>query len=282
MKIIWGVDPAVGLQHFEASYRTLSALGCGGAKTTAIFVLSPEARARRVLGAKALSEHLDEAELLLKKKLRQAHASVEAKVLFEPGASQTAVADRLIDAAISAHADTLAVYKHTRGLRRLYLGSFTETVLHRSPLPVLVMNPGTEAPRKMRRILFATDLTVRAKHAYAQLLSMAKACRAAVTVFHAADPFLIRGANPGRYIDRLNRQLATYVDMGEAAGIEVQTVTDSHFSGVEELVLRHAASLRADLVVVAAQKRLLSGMLLGSVTRRLVRDSRTPVLVMKT
>jgi len=52
-----------------------------------------------------------------------------------------AVAPAIIDVAEKENVDLIAMYTHARkGLSRLLMGSFTEEVIHDSPIPVLVVH----------------------------------------------------------------------------------------------------------------------------------------------
>ena len=57
-------------------------------------------------------------------------------------------------------ADCLVISTHARtGLERLAMGSFAETVILTSAVPVLVLNPANKVPVSVRKILVPTDLS---------------------------------------------------------------------------------------------------------------------------
>jgi nucleotide-binding universal stress UspA family protein len=225
-------------------------------------------------------------------KLQQATAQtglgsgeVNEEVIYEPSTSMKKAADRLVEAARERKSALIATYTHGRkGLERFFLGSFAETLLHRSPLPILLVRPGTR-PIRTLRVLFATDATAASRKAFVKLLAMLPAECNKVVVYHLGEPTKAWGT-AGQLEEKKQRQrtlteLDRYVTLGKEKGVAVKVVSEFDFAAPAEAIQAAAEKQKANLLVVAAQKGALEGALIGSTTRKLIRESELPVLVLK-
>ena len=137
----------------------------------------------------------------------------------------------------------------------------------------------TPFTRELRRIVLATDLTVRSKAAWLRAASLARQTGARLTVLHVIDSD--QSERIGRM--RANRayvQLLSQADraFGSAAGfIDVVVRRGS----VRDVIARTAEEWDADLIVVAAPKSRRLDMIVGTTAERLVRTAKRPVLVVR-
>lgn len=172
-------------------------------------------------------------------------------------------------------ADLVVMGTHGRsGWAHLWLGSTTETVMRRTPCPVLAVgreNPGTLGGL-FHRILCAVDLTPASQGTVDLALSFAQENLARVTLLHVAEG---RAAANGvdaalEQLRRSGRPARPFCDVTE----RVETG-----SAAREIV-RVAKETRADLVVVGAHSAFgLVPFFLGSTAAEVVRHAPCPVLV---
>lgn len=172
-----------------------------------------------------------------------------------------------------------------RGLPRLFLGSVAERLFRTARLPLVIVPP-VPFGRSIRHVLFATDFSPASRAALDLLERLSRERSWNVTVQHVLEPTLsaASGAVAGSWRE-MNRR-------GVAAVAELQAVADrlrgTGVSAAERLdagdpfirVLRRAREEEADLLVLgtrgpAGPARLF----LGSVSSKLVRASRCPLLV---
>jgi nucleotide-binding universal stress UspA family protein len=138
----------------------------------------------------------------------------------------------------------------------------------------------------MRRIMIATDGSQPAEAALDLAIGLARETAAMLHVvcvrplaFH--DPAGARSGHPSvRTLDGAERIAADAAVRARAAGVRVQ----AHFLCGSEVdcLLDAVRELRVDLVVVGSRGRgMLGDLLMGTVSRALVHDARTPVIVVK-
>ncbi|HAZ13591.1 MAG: hypothetical protein A2X86_13750 [Bdellovibrionales bacterium GWA2_49_15] len=227
---------------------------------------------------------------LLKKKLQQAKVQFEDKklhVIDFNTISNTKAVDRLLALATSLDVDIIALYTHARkGYKRFILGSFAETVIHRSKFDLLLINPTAKFPVKIKNILFASDFTSSSKKALRQCIEISRRTKARLTVFHVAEvmyQWSLDEGNPKIHSYRKYvKQMCEWIE-GECQKSKVlcEIIVTTEIRPMTNLVLNAAAKVMADLIVVVAKTGPMSALMGGSTTRQLIRASTTPVLVLK-
>ena len=226
----------------------------------------------------------------MKKKLQQAKVQFEDKklhVIDFNTISNTKAVDRLLALATSLDVDIIALYTHARkGYKRFILGSFAETVIHRSKFDLLLINPTAKFPVKIKNILFASDFTSSSKKALRQCIEISRRTKARLTVFHVAEvmyQWSLDEGNPKIHSYRKYvKQMCEWIE-GECQKSKVlcEIIVTTEIRPMTNLVLNAAAKVMADLIVVVAKTGPMSALMGGSTTRQLIRASTTPVLVLK-
>ena len=164
---------------------------------------------------------------------------------------------------------------------------------------------------KVHKILYATDLSENALHAYAYASSLANQYQAAIVLLHVMtedtrlDEHVIGyiGAGEWEKIKARNLQDAREVLIGKKRGHRAVTEALSRFSEnateaeqpapeIDEIIVRRgepvteilrvAEETGCDLIVMGSHGYgRLEEVLVGSTTRRLLRQTRKPVLVVR-
>lgn len=210
---------------------------------------------------------------------------------------------------ISKHAAKLdcqfiAVGSHGRkGLQRLMLGSFAETLFLLSPLPVMIIGTHSTKPTKPHsmgplQILLPNDLTSPDSHFFDKIFNFAKYLKANTTLLYAVprplEPaiqsgvYLLSGGwiPTAHYFSKMRdlRQKAAETIELRAKTFEVpfRWVADLDCSAVSQAILKYIEENPVDLIAMAAESGPVAAALIGSLTRQIVREAPCPVLVLKT
>lgn len=87
-----------------------------------------------------------------------------------------------------------------RGLEKVLLGSVAETILRRSPVPVLTVGPHVtaepESVTKMRQLLFATDFSPASETAAPYAISLAEENQAQLDLLHVIELRKLKESDP--------------------------------------------------------------------------------------
>lgn len=178
-------------------------------------------------------------------------------------------------------AELLVMGIHHHGTFAQALGENTATrVMSKAPLPILGVRPDTR--RLPRSVMVATDFGTaswEAAHMAANLVDPS----GAVTLVHVAlpSPVVEEGDEGAALVQREGiehafEKLANEIKTGKS--IRVETVTRYGDAGTE--LLAAAAKINPDIIATARQRHsLLTRLMLGSVSRKLVRDGRWSMLI---
>ena len=156
---------------------------------------------------------------------------------------------------------------------------------------------------EINKILYTTDLSQNARHAFSYAASLANRYDAGVTILHVledisptADSLVIniigqdkweqlRGRNEQEVLDTIKTRLTKFCDDVQAELPSCPFITDSIMvkigNPVDEILLE-AEGNSYDMVIMGAHGHgALADAFMGSVSRRVVRRCKTPVLVVR-
>lgn len=183
--------------------------------------------------------------------------------------------------------DLVVIGTHGReGLKKLVLGSLAEEVFRRVPCPVVTVGPHV-APEcfeqgRLRRILFASDLSPSSLHALPFVTMLAQQHQASLTFLH-----VVASAVPSadfdttawieRELDEAREQLRQFVPAGSKADVVVEV-------GIpDENIARVARAQNASLIVMGLhpQSVFAATHLPWSTAHRVVCDAHCPVMTVR-
>jgi len=193
-------------------------------------------------------------------------------------------------------ADLVVMGTHGRGgLEHLFLGSVAEKLIRRLPCPVLTVcheeGRTWEAPGLVTRILCATDFSETSAEAVQMALTFAHESQAELTLLNVVegapdfgDPTYIALPYMGplrQDLEKAARERLQRMVEG-ASDTRVKIETHVAFGRAYKEILRIAAEVRADLVVVGAQGHgVIEHMLSGSNAQHVIRGATCPVLTVR-
>jgi nucleotide-binding universal stress UspA family protein len=192
----------------------------------------------------------------------------------------------LVEYAEQEHAGTLIVGSTRRGrIGRALLGSTAEQVLRHAPCEVVVAPRGYGSTRHsgLARIAVAVDGSEESKVALTRAEDLARQAEATIEVLVASDPVVsgIEAEFPPDAPSSLSNILEAAVGSVDPALSPTGRKVDSGWRQVVRTIaaaLAEACSPDVDLLVAGA-RRPLDHLLLGSVTRHLIKEAPCPVLV---
>jgi nucleotide-binding universal stress UspA family protein len=153
------------------------------------------------------------------------------------------------------------------------------------PMPDLA-RAAEPSPRRVRKLLLATDLTEASSSATEAAFELAGRLGAALLVVSVIDPgsLLLPGGRFRVRIDQVREQrellAQELVERGREAGIEVSFLIWAGDPG--DMIVSAAEAERADMVLVGSHGRGVVGrFFIGSVSEHVVRHAPCPVLVVR-
>jgi nucleotide-binding universal stress UspA family protein len=179
--------------------------------------------------------------------------------------------------------DLVVMGTHGRsGLKRWFLGSITEKLLRRSPVPLLVISAAREKPLapRFRRILVTTDLCEGTTDALACALTLAEKDKSQITLLHvvhdiAAD---VSGDYRGALLSGVQQSLDDLVPTQPTKRYDILTRVD--VGRADRIIPRWVISNSVDLLIMSIQeKSILDRALYGSTAEQVVRAGGCPVLL---
>jgi len=190
-----------------------------------------------------------------------------------------------------ADVDLLVLGTHgRRGAAHLLIGSVASEVLRRTVRPVLVVPARSERPAgRLRRILAPTDFSNDSRHAIRHARSLAASAGATLELLHVLPNFEVPlPMNPGGFgvsggvVEDLEAAARKgLADLASEKGERVAIETLVWQGAAATTILNRAEESSADLVVMATHGHSgLDRLLLGSVTEKVARLARCPVLVL--
>ncbi|MCU4801786.1 universal stress protein [Halobacteria archaeon HArc-gm2] len=224
-----------------------------------------------------------------------AEDSIDAAVDAVDGSNklQTAVrkgdpVDEILDYAGDHGIDLIAMGTHGRtGVERYVMGSVTEQVVRRAPVPVLTVR-ATESSRHVGaydEIMVPTDGSESADVVVEPALELAARFDARVHAVHVLNvgdaDVAVEHANSAALLDRLRdhgeRAVEGVAGRAREAGVDVVTNVDGGYPAAS--ILEYADANDVDCIAMGTAGRTgLNRFLLGSTTERVVRHADVPVL----
>lgn len=221
------------------------------------------------------------------------------KVLIERAPSLKQAACTLSAYAASEGAEMIVTGSHGRqGWARLVLGSFAETLLLYSKVPVLVVGPHVHSGKAIKHILFASDLSPASEKAFSKVCDIALRLKAKITLFHAVPHPIEPVMQSGVYLlgggwmpvplylenqkNNPEKKVEAFAAPAKKRGLKVQIKIEPEAASATQAILNASQEVRADWVAMAAESGPLQAALVGSITRQVVRASEIPVWVLRT
>lgn len=301
-EIIWAVDAFEGRSRAHRNaievLRKLSRLT--QASVRPVYILSPaELNLSLEFTPPWIQYYRPAAEAALTRLVRDANlsATYPPKVLVQSVATKKRSVEVLSDYAKQKRAQLIVLATHARtGMVRFFLGSFAETMILHSRIPVLLVGPRITSPKKLKKILFPTDLGGASEKAFKRFLPILKQLDAHVTLFHSVpnpvEPvvqsgiYLLGGAWVPVHqffledIAKRKKRLRTFENYARRANVSVSSYVDETGSSISKAIVHFAQRESFNLIAMLAQSGALTTAFIGSLTRQVSRHAHCPVWIL--
>lgn len=304
-KIIWSIDAFEDKEDLQA--KAARVLGAFQNKTYAqiepVFVLGAS---EMNWPADYSAEWMKDFQNNLRQHLEEALMTtgfphiLAPKILVEPLASTSASVENLLEYASKENADLIIVSSHgRRGLDRFFLGSFAETLLVHSKIPVLVIGAGIKIEPHFSRILFPTEFGEYSREIFRRTVSAAKQMEATIVIYHVvpmpARIVMDTGYYPSLYgiegemvsledflkiqEEHQTRRAEAWAEWAKTEGVNCMFKIDKGGEAIDDLICKMAKTEACDLISMEGQSGPIKVALLGSIARNVVRAAPCPVLI---
>lgn len=308
-RIIWAIDPFEDSDEIQRNIvltlQTISkaCASDNGPEIEPLYALSPDqVNFPRDYAAHFIETYKPTAQKALEQKLSQFSdlpKLLPPRVLLHQRFSLRSLVQHFTHYAESTATDLIVVGTHGRkGLSRLLLGSFAESLLLQSKIPILVVGTHSQEKMNFERILFASDLEGQpTETSFPHLLKIAKQMKSEITLLHAiprpfgpafqSGVYLFSGAwatIPNFLEEEGKKQLERaqlWKNEAKKEKVELRTVVDVDTSGIVSSILRQAEQLQSGLIVMEAKSGPIASTIVGSLTRQVIRQAPCPVWVMR-
>jgi nucleotide-binding universal stress UspA family protein len=183
----------------------------------------------------------------------------------------------LLRAVKKEKADLIVMGTHgRRGFERLILGSETERMIRKCPVPLMVVHAHEKhgaAPANIRRILLTTDFSDGARDAAKHALSIAQGSKAKLTVLHVVPDLVVEAGDKDRepLIRAIENEMQKLIPAEALKSVHVDTRVELGLPA--EVIPQVLANGKFDLLVMNIHgKNTRERTFIGSTAERTLRE----------
>ncbi len=299
--IIWAFDPT----HIEKSLLTKTIIYLEklardlGARIKPTYILSPQMYylPTDYFIPPSTQDFARQAQNQMEEALKDYKSNhfLQPEVILDDSNTLRGSTNAFIEYAKDEKATCIFATTHARrGLPRFWLGSFVETLLMYSPIPVVALNPSTKSALNITSILVPTDLTKAAQKSLKKVVPLAKRLGAKIYMLHVVRDLDVVTLGTEKYsqlaadlyskamddikktaTQRLNKVVAQVKKSGVSCeGIVVNTI-----ESITDVILRVSKSKKIKMVAMTAVSGPVENLLTGGITRQIVRYGECPTWV---
>lgn len=213
------------------------------------------------------------------------------KIILSRSTFTRGLVQTLTDYAQKQSAELIAVATHARrGLTRLFMGSFAETLMLHSRVPILFVNPAIrKVPTKFNEILFPTDFSSASKNNFELATALASRIGTKIVLYHRYPTLFRPGeiSEPDSYAQYEKEQMRKCKELGmewaqvaKLRGVKAQVCIDTEHRMHADAIIEKAKSANARIIAMAPELGPLECIILGSITRQVARAAECPVWVL--
>lgn len=281
--IVWAIDTAEPLEFLRNAEFILGSLVRGtSAKVFPVHIFSKL--------SKVDSDLYEEAyKALAEKRMAQIAQNSDmpnlnaGKILTVHGTSVRTAANALLDFARENQADALVLSTHSRGIvEKFFLGSFAETLLLRSQIPLITVNPKSKVREKISKILMPSTFEPALRPSFERVLDLCSSLDASLTVFYK-EPFVPMLEISYELLQLLEAEALKrknegehYRELAQKRNVRLEICIDPKPGRVSDAIVDYSAGQSIDLIAMASHATDV-GPHIGSVCRKVVRSAECPV-----
>lgn len=218
-----------------------------------------------------------------------------SKILFQPYHSRSGTVRTIVAEADRSGAEAIAVFSNTHESRFSIPGSFVNSIISHSRVPVFVINAKAPALKSIDTVLFATDFSATDSRTFNKIVQLAAKLQSRLVLIHVM-PNLVNEAMAsyagitggwnnmefylGEEEENMRKKSERWIAKAKKNGVDASYELIRNSSAIATSVMKAAVRLKADVIVVTEKTGPWAAVLLGSVTRKVLNEAATSVLVM--
>lgn len=157
------------------------------------------------------------------------------------------------------------------------IGNFSETFLHITKTPTLLID---DEFRDIKNILFSTDFSENSFAAFKNVAKLTKRLKAKLTIYHQLEwlTYHMNAYDVSKF--EQSETVSRWIKFCKTLNLNFEVTIKEHIVSPAESILNSEESIGADIISLVSKTGRLGTYLLGSTTRHVMRDTRTPLLIM--
>ena len=300
-KVLWAINPFDEDQCvFDRSIEVLKLLNKAKAiNLIPVFVLSPETlKFAGQLSVKDLRQFAPEARAKIETKM---HGLAEIQsslphIIFNTSVSTSADVKKINQFAVKQSVDLILCSKHTRSdFSTIFLGSFTESLLMASKVPLLIVPNRKQKIDSLKNIAFPVDLVHNQGVVFRKLAQFVKEFSGRLSLVHKlpspVDPLLQNSSymlgggwiSVGEFfkldIKQRKDKLAKLQTKMAGFGVKVKTEMITEPGSIAEGVRKLQKEQAVDMIALNSRARSRTSYFLGSVARAITKEVDCPIWI---
>jgi nucleotide-binding universal stress UspA family protein len=163
-----------------------------------------------------------------------------------------------------------------------------ESLILQSTIPLLIVNPKVQTSKKIKTVLFPTDLGDASERDLKKLIPYLKRLNAKIVLYHKMDyvlpetySMIYRSEVYERYLkeDETKRKtkLEAWAKKLQTEGIKYEIVIDNKPSFIPKSIVAASTKHKAQLIAIVSHTSSTNAMFLGSISRQVVRLANCPI-----
>lgn len=290
MNIFWSLDPFESKDLFKKGASLIHKIKSSQDKLYAGYVAAPtENKLSTAFDVPAGERFSIYPKTIIEKYLKQINVKAQqVEVIPSFHYSLTSSVKSLLEVVNKKHIDLIVVAsKGQKGLPRLVLGSFAETLIFLSEIDLLLYRLNTQMRwRQPGKLLYAHDFTQKGDKGFLRVLQYAKKWNSQLIVFHQPEPaYSIEFEGQDKSVKLLRKKIDSKANKIDSElrrhKVKGNVVLKQSWIAPSESIMKIAAKENVDLIVMTSQCGKLLAAIGGSITRRVIRTTTLPVLVVK-
>jgi nucleotide-binding universal stress UspA family protein len=293
MNVLWAYEPFYqNLESIQSMYLLLKNINNDtNFKINFLSVINKhESGFARALDVPEIDRFTTYPQELIKNNLTKAKISLSHHEIFTVNletSSLTKTVDKFIQLSSQKKYDFIALFSNSRTSNTLLsIGSFTESIIHRAKLNLIILNPKVEINKNIKKISFAMDFEKNNEDAIEFVINFCKknSCRLEI-IYHANLFYDWNPVAPSKRMINYRKKVNEYKEkLGELLqkkGINFQFRILSDIRSTTEIILQEAKNFHSNLLIINARKSRINSLIGGSTTRNLVKSSNLPLIILK-
>jgi len=299
--IVWAIDPFdTENKPSPQVIRKLMNWACSSKmELQPVHVLQPPQDAEAYFRSHGVSHYFQAAEKACQQYLTNLGIGGirPVQILVEQTSPREAAVEKLTHFSEELGSPLLVVSSHGRsGLSRLFLGSFAESLLRQSSVPILFLShlkPEDERVTPIEKVLFPTDFSDSSHRAFLSFLELIASSPLEVVLFHSvcfpetsiATMYGTPLNLPDDYLAEQEAssktEAARWIQAARLHGVPARFVISNARLGpyVANGILELAETEKVDFIAMSSVSGPVSAFVAGSVAREVFRPSKFPVWI---